>query len=158
MKLFTWLKPLLVAIMLSSLFACSDDMGGDDDVMKVSKNDSFDSHNAGQTCQDCHRNGGNGSGIFTVAGTVYQMNNLDQVYPNTTIHLYTQPNGQGSLVTSIEVDANGNFYTTADINWGAGLYTAVTSVMGTNYMSSSVDRGDCNSCHDNVTESRIFAN
>ena len=159
MKLLTGLKWALLAAQIFFLGACSDSMDGDDnDVMKVSQQNTFDSHNAGQVCQNCHKSGGSGEGIFAAAGTVYHGNNLDQVYPNVTIHIYTQPNGQGTLVKTIEVDGRGNFYTTENINWGTGLYPAVSSPMGTIYMNTSIDRGNCNSCHDNVTESHIYAN
>jgi len=146
-------KVMVVTGMAISLLACGasdsdDDNDGNNNngVNVTSTHGETISHNQGQVCQNCHKNGGSGKGVFTVAGSVYE-NDLTTLYPDTTIHLYTQANGQGTLVASIEVDGLGNFYTTESINLSGGLYPAVTSDNGTNYMSLT-DLGTCNSCHD----------
>jgi hypothetical protein len=159
MKESLYFKQFVIVLMLSGLIACSPGEDAESDSVFESRYNATNSMNPGLNCQNCHVSGGNGPHIFTVAGTVYD-SNLIQVYPNTTIRLYTQPNGQGNLVATIEVDGLGNFYTTRSVDFGSGLYPSVSSGNGadTEYMSSSTTRGDCNGCHNNNTQSRIFAN
>lgn len=120
----------------------------------ISSYNSIKSHNMGQNCLNCHKSGGAGEGCFTAAGTVY--NNLaTSTYPNATIKLYSEPNGNGTVVATIEGDSKGNFHTTHPIDWGNGLYPAVTNTLGqTVYMSISTSNGACNSCH-GVSKPRI---
>lgn len=106
------------------------------------------SHNVGKNCMDCHVNGGPGRGWFVIAGTVF-----DTVFPNNktnpngTVFLYSDP-ARKSLVTTMDVDGSGNFYTTDNINFGNGLYPKVVSKDGdVKYMSSIITSGACNSCH-----------
>lgn len=121
---------------------------------KISFANGNESHNAGQNCMNCHKSGGGGSGCFQAAGTVYD-NSGTSIYPNATIRLYSQPNGAGSLVATIQGDAKGNFYTTSNITFGSGVYPSVTNSVGqTMYMSSTVTTGACSSCH-GVSQSKI---
>lgn len=113
---------------------------------KISEYNDDESHNAGDNCMICHLQGGDGEGWFNVAGTVYD-ESLASVYPNSTIHLFTEANGEGTLVYTIEVDAKGNFYTTEDIDFGSGLYVSVEGTEVTKYMLSPVTVGACSSCH-----------
>jgi cytochrome c553 len=116
------------------------------------------SHNAGQNCMSCHNPGGSGSskGVWKLAGTVY--NELKTAtYPNTTINLYTGPNGTGTLKYVLNVDAKGNFYTSGTIDFTGGLYPAVIGATTTNHMSSPVTTGACNSCHTGTSTARIWA-
>ncbi len=122
---------------------------------KVSRHQSDESHNAGQNCISCHKEGGGGEGWFTAAATVYD-SSFAQVYPNATIKLYSGPNGTGTLKHVIEVDAKGNFYTTEALDFGTGLYPAVEGATGTNYMSFSITTGECASCH-GVSTNKIWA-
>jgi len=112
------------------------------------------SHNMGQNCMNCHKSGGEGEGWFNVAGTVYD-SLKSQTYANATIHLYTGPNGSGTLKYTILGDAKGNFYTTESIDFGSGLYPVVAGAQGTQYMSTSITAGQCNSCH-GVSTSRLW--
>ncbi|MFN5416757.1 MAG: hypothetical protein ACK5B9_06835 [Flavobacteriia bacterium] len=123
---------------------------------KISTHNSDDSHNNGNNCMNCHKSGGEGEGWFNVAGSVYDAN-LNVSYPNSTVKLYTSPNGGGSLKYTFEVDGLGNFYTTDKIDFGSGLYPAVTGNNGTKYMSSAITSGQCNSCH-NVSTDKIWTN
>jgi hypothetical protein len=158
MKLSLWFKQFSIMFMLTGLIACSGGGGSNDDQVLESSHNATNSMNPGQVCQNCHTSGGDGPGVFTVAGTVFD-SNLIQVFPNSTIRLYTQPNGQGDLVATIEVDGLGNFFTTRSIVFGNGLYPSVSSDGGaTEYMNISTTRGDCNGCHNNSIESRIFVN
>jgi len=111
------------------------------------------SHNSGMNCMECHKEGGTGEGVFKVAGTVYDKNG--QIYPGTTVKLYTGPNGSGELKYTLEVDKSGNFYTTENIDFGQGLYPAVEGRGGVKYMPTSASSGACNSCHDQ--NKRIWA-
>lgn len=120
----------------------------------ISATNSHESHNMGQNCMNCHINGGEGKGCFLAAGTVYD-NTASNIYANATVRLYSQPNGAGSIVATIQGDAKGNFYTTANIDFGSGLYPSVTNSSGqTMYMSSSTTTGACNSCH-GVSQAKI---
>lgn len=69
---------------------------------------------------DCH-DGGEGEGWFKVAGTLYD-SSLTKTHSNGFIELYTQPNGNGSLVKRVAVDGLGNFYTTENLDFVDGTY------------------------------------
>lgn len=125
------------------------------DKYKVSKYNDTESHNMGQNCMDCHKQGGRGDGWFNIASTVYDYT-LKNTYPNTTVKLYTGPNGTGALKYTLEVDGKGNFYSTESFDFGSGLYPAVQGTTTTNYMSSSITIGSCTTCHGNTTN-RIWA-
>jgi len=144
---------LLSILVLSVLVSCEkdDDNGNGENKDMSSRNNETESHNAGQNCMSCHKSGSSGEGWFTAAGTVYNSAG-NAFYPNATIKLYTGANGTGTLVKTIEVDGKGNFYTTADVNYGAGLYVTVTGTSGNvSKMGSSITTGACNSCHGSST-------
>jgi hypothetical protein len=123
---------------------------------KISSFDSSESHNVGKNCMECHKIGGSVEGWFTVAGTVYDDTKMS-VFPNATIKLTTGPNGTGNLVSSVEVDKKGNFYTTNSVDFGTGLYATVEGNLSSNHMNAKVQSGQCNSCHGNSTD-RIWTN
>jgi hypothetical protein len=138
---------MLVVILVS----CENDESGEEKFMSSNYNGK-ESHNTGQDCMSCHKSGGKGEGIFTVAGTIYN-NNRSASYPNATVKLYTGANGTGTLVKTIEVDGKGNFYTTEEINFGSGLYTTVTGTTGSvSKMATTLSSGQCNSCHNSVSD------
>ncbi len=114
------------------------------------------SHNMGQNCMNCHRSGGQGEGIFQVAGTAYNAQKT-ATYSNATIKLWSGPNGTGTVKYTLQADTKGNFYTTSGVNFGSGLYPSVQGTNGVNYMSSAITTGQCNSCH-GVTTDRIWTN
>jgi cytochrome c553 len=122
----------------------------------ISSHGSSESHNWGQNCMNCHKQGGEGEGWFKVGGTVYDSLQTNS-YPNVTIRLFTGPDGTGALKYTIDGDELGNFYTTEFIDFIAGLYPAVQTNNGVKYMSTTIDNGQCNSCH-GVTTERIWAN
>ena len=132
------------------LTACGDE--DNDDKTATSVNGGQESHNVGQNCLSCHKAGGPGEPVFTVAGSVYQKLDLTLPLPNVKIQFHDDPNATGTLIHSIEVDAFGNFYTTNGIVWGSGLYVSV-AVPGTatSSMSFSITDGECGRCH-GVTE------
>ncbi len=119
---------------------------------KVSKNGEDESHNNGMNCMNCHFSGGKGEGWFNLAGSVYKANKISQ-NPDGKIHLYTSPNGQGSLKYSIDVDEKGNFYTTEPIAFDGGLYPVHENNKGVKkYMASPIVSGQCQSCHNATTD------
>lgn len=141
-------------IILTTLQSCTEDEYGS---IQNSTTGSNESHNAGRDCMSCHKPGGGEAPAWKVAGTVYN-EALTAVNPNSTIKLYTGPDGTGTLKYTIQVDRKGNFYTNSTIDFTEGLYPAVTGATATNYMSSSITSGSCNSCHDGVSRSRIWSN
>jgi mono/diheme cytochrome c family protein len=134
---------VLVILALAQL-SCGESEGGNR--VNISSYNSTESHNTGRNCMQCHRNGGEGAGWFTFAGTVYNTD-LQTTYPNTTVILYSAPAGGGNVIKHIAVDARGNFYTTESIDWGSGLYAGVQSPNETKYMYASLGSGACNMCH-----------
>jgi mono/diheme cytochrome c family protein len=138
------------AIALVAFQSCEDE----ENETKISSYNSDESHKAGQNCMICHVSGGDGEGWFTVAGTVYE-SELTSVLPNATVKLYTEANGAGDLIATVEVDGKGNFYTTKVIDFGTGLYTLVEGNTTTKNMYSKITSGKCNSCH-GVSIDRIW--
>jgi len=112
----------------------------------ISSYNDTESHNMGQNCMECHKTGGKGKGIFQTAGTVYD-STLAVTLPNTTVYLYTEQGGNGTLKHTIQVDGLGNFYTTESIDYGNGLYPTIKGPTSSKHMSSPITSGQCNSCH-----------
>ena len=117
-----------------------------------SSNNTSKSHNLGKNCMTCHKQGGEGDGWFNVAGTVYTTNNTGA--QNVSVKLYSKPNGEGNLIKEISGDLLGNFYTTDIISFGTGLFPVVEYNGNKSYMSSSIAKGACNSCH-GISTSKI---
>jgi hypothetical protein len=103
-------------------------------------------HNVMNDCLVCHKAGGGGKGIFTAGGTVYKSGtNIGAT--GATIKLYANADGSGSPVATMTSEVGGNFYSTASINFGTGLYVIISSATGTSSMAEPVTTGACNSCH-----------
>lgn len=141
----------LIALAFTVISSCEKENKNE---TKISSYNDLESHNMGQNCMSCHKQGGAGEGWFTAAGTVYDSLKLN-TYPNATVKLYTEPNGNGSLKQTIQVDGKGNFYTTNNIDFGSGLFPVVEGNTTTKYMNSSISMGQCNSCH-GVTREKIW--
>ena len=108
-----------------------------------------------QNCMNCHNAEGDGEGIFSAAGSVYDTTQIAP-FPNAKVILYTGANGSGNVVKNIEVDAYGNFYTTESISFENDLFVSVLNPNGTEtFMNSPVVNGECNSCHGSSSV-RIF--
>ena len=138
----------IITMIISTLIlfeSCEKEENEGNEEMNSSYNDT-ESHNMGQNCMSCHIQGGDGEGWFTVAGTVYDSLKTSTL-PNSTVKLYSGPNGTGTLIATIEVDGLGNFYSTNSINFGGGLYTSATGNTTTKHMNTSITTGNCNSCH-----------
>ncbi len=142
-----------IIVLIVLLQACEKEGGNETNISAFS---SKKSHNMGQNCMSCHKNGGEGEGWFLAAGTVYDSLKTS-TYPNATVKLFTGPNGTGTLKHTLQVDGLGNFYTTESIDFGTGLYPAVEGKNYTKYMSSSTRNGQCNSCHGSSAE-KIYTN
>ena len=143
---------LIIIMGISQSCEKEDEGCGEENISYLGDNES---HNKGQNCMQCHSDGGEGEGCFVAAGTVY-----DSLQQNTIttgkVEFYTEPNGLGTKIKTVEIDAKGNFFTTDMFNL-QGLYPVVVGPTGNkNYMSSPLTTGQCNSCH-NVTN-RIWVN
>ena len=140
-------------IFISSLFfilSCKKN----EKATNISSYNETESHNMGQNCMNCHKSGGDGEGIFQAAGTVYD-STLSVTLPNTTVYLYTEQGGNGTLKHTIEVDGLGTFYTTESIDFGDGLYPTIKGASTSRHMSSPITSGQCNSCH-GVSTSKLW--
>ena len=149
---------ILSAIFTAIIISCEKENDSEERTASMSSRfNQSESHNAGKDCMTCHKTGGSGKGVFTVAGTVYNAAKT-AVYPNATVKLYTEAKGSGTLLQTIEVDARGNFYSTANVNFGTGIFATVTNSAGTvSKMDTPITAGNCNSCH-SLTNSRITVN
>ncbi len=111
------------------------------------------SHNAGQDCMGCHKAGGTGKGVFTVAGTVYKSGGGAQ----TTATVLIYPQGSNTAQATMTVDGLGNFWTTQTVAAlvpaaGQTLVQGVRAVIqptgGTSAaMLGVISNGSCNACH-----------
>ncbi len=145
----------IVLLLVSSLSLIVVTSCNKENETKISSHNSNESHKAGENCLSCHRSGGEGEGHFIVAGTVYDSLGTT-IKPNGTIRLYSQPNGGGSLLSTIEVDAKGNFYTTESVDLSNGIYSSATGTSGSAHFMTDINtNGACNSCH-GVTQSPIW--
>jgi len=140
-------KALNLLMMASIMLIAGQSCEKEENEAKISSFNSNESHNMGENCMNCHKKGGDGEGIFTIAGTVYDAAQTS-TFPNATVKIYTGSNASGSLVANLEVDKNGNFYTTKSIDFGNKLYALVEGNNGPKYMQSGISSGACNSCHD----------
>jgi hypothetical protein len=97
------------------------------------------SHNAGRDCTTCHS--------FTVAGTAY-MSGGAAPYSGAVIKLTAGAAGSGAELATLTSDASGNFYTSAPVAFGSGVYAVATGTGGAaRPMTSAVTSGACNRCH-----------
>jgi len=97
-------------------------------------------HNFGTLCTGCHWPG---SESLTLSGSVRIVGGGE-----ASVLLHTQPGGQGELVAEVPVGQWGNFHSTADIEWGDGLYPSVMSAGDTRHMPMPTTNSECNICHD----------
>jgi hypothetical protein len=149
MKLFIIIT---LSIFFVSLQSCTPEYGkGGSSVAGSSR-----SHNMGKDCMNCHKPGGGEAPTWKVAGTVYNPTGTT-TNSNSTIKLFTGPNGTGTLKYTLSVDTKGNFYSD-NADFTGGLYPVATGNTSTNYMSSPITNGACNSCHNGTTTRRIWAN
>ena len=114
----------------------------------VSQTSETSSHETGRNCMECHQSHGPGPGLFTAAGTLYHPDGAP--YPNGSVELRTEAAGGGELILAIQVDGNGNFYTTEPLPLpDQPLYPFIVSPDGesTTFMPFSTASAACNICH-----------
>lgn len=156
MKKITFFFLLTVTIILI-LTGCSKKENPPPDTDVYSVNGGKTSHNNGSICMTCHASGGTSIYKWVVAGSVYK---ADQTTfsPNGIIYFWSEPNGTGELVATLEVDANGNFFTNVSILPGLGAYPQMRGISGDiRTMPILATTGNCNSCH-GVDEDPIWIN
>lgn len=105
------------------------------------------SHNAGSNCIQCHQTYGPGPGLFTAAGTIYRPDGTP--HANATLELRSVVDSS-VVLTTLEVDGNGNFYTTQDVPVPEeSVFPVVISSNGTdtNQMPFPTLSASCNVCH-----------
>jgi hypothetical protein len=114
------------------------------------------SHNHGRVCFECHGTGGDNEFWWKLAGSIYKPD-MVTYNPNGTVYLYKGKGETGVLVKTIEVDGNGNIFTTDAIDAMDSLYIGLQSASGeVKYMPDPTIDFNCNHCHDGVTNPRIW--
>lgn len=112
-----------------------------------------ESHYNGRNCMDCHSQYGEGDGWFTLAGTV------EGNAGNSLIELYRDKSSPYFM--AIEVDGEGNFFTTEPIDFGSnGILVGIRTGTKFEWMEQDEDEdhqdvgsdgeiyyGSCNTCH-----------
>lgn len=107
------------------------------------------SHNAGENCMHCHQPHGAGRGLFTVAGTLYGPDGRPFA-GGAQVLVTTEPFGAGDVLTTVEVDDLGNFFTTAELPLpDQPIAPFATSADGTLSVGMPFPTlsGACNVCH-----------
>lgn len=116
------------------------------DETKISENGQSESHNNGRDCMECHKSSGDGEGCFNIAGSVF--NSGGGNLSGGTVRLFSEPNAQGTLLATLQIDNLGNFFTTGDFVVGNGYYPQVEDANGNiKNMPTLATSGSCNSCH-----------
>ena len=144
----------LFVFLTISFLSCKKEKAGSGS--KTSAYNDNSSHNVGSACMSCHNSGGSNKYWWTVAGTVFKPDSIS-LNPNSTVYLFSGINGSGDLILTLPVDGISNFYTSASVNLGTGLFPEVKSSSGEiRYMQSPITNGNCNSCHN--SSQRIIVN
>lgn len=119
------------------------------------------SHKAGQDCMSCHtpNTSAGKKGVWVIGGTAYNSSAGATIAKNMVFKFYTGPNGTGTLKYILNGDALGNLYSANNVDFTGGLYPAIVGSTTTQYMSSPITNGACNSCHTGGTgTARVWAN
>lgn len=127
---------------------------------KESRAGDDESHNAGQNCMSCHNDNKNEAsfeGWWNIGGTAYKSN---KPVKTGSVELWTGPDRTGTLLYKLAIDEKGNFYTNKIIDFKGGFFPVLMNNDGTKNaeMGISTTTGACNSCHDDVTQERIYFN
>ncbi|MBE0649164.1 MAG: hypothetical protein IH596_15435 [Bacteroidales bacterium] len=147
----------IAAVLLLFYSGCSKNEDPSPSTAVYSVNGGTTSHNNGQICLSCHKAGGTGTYNFIIAGSVFKPN-LSTPSPNGVLYFWSKPGGTGELVATLQVDANGNFFTTSSLLPAEGAYPQMNGVSGSvKAMPIPAFTGDCNSCH-GVNEDPIWIN
>lgn len=147
MKKYVWfLFPSLVLIVQCSHYDELQRNGNE------STAGSTESHHFGEDCMTCHHDNGSEAvregGWWNIAGSVYLP---DQSGPmsDAKIELWSQPDREGQLYYTLEVDALGNFYTEKIVDFDGTCFPVVVDLTTGNYedMHQAFHSGGCSSCH-----------
>lgn len=116
----------------------------------ISKHNDDKSHNQGQNCMNCHYQEGPGEGWFSVAGSI------SGAYQDHSIRVFDALSQD--LLATVEVDRLGNFYTTESVNFSNGTTIDIIDGQGqvVKAMSTIVNNGQCNLCHNNSFQDEII--
>ena len=158
MRALSTLFTIIMLVVLSAGASCTrtSSAASNCTAVRISLPGISQSHNNGSQCASCHIFQGVGPGCFTLAGSVYTANSIDP-YTTGQVRLYTQQNAQGILKGTYYIDAKGNFYTTAKIDWGAGLYASMYDANGNaKHMQGITNDGNCNRCHGEASERLVL--
>ena len=158
---------LILILSCIGLLACSDEHSdkavtptcviGDDcftrdttllNVDNISEAGGLLSHNFGKNCASCHQEHGPGKGLFVVSGSLYKDASTPWV-DGASIRLFADK-ARTQLVSTIQADSQGNFYSTASIEVpDAGLYVSVfdKNEQKLQDMNSPKISFACNMCH-----------
>ncbi len=156
MKSYHHLLLLGFAVFCISIASCSKfDVEGNE--KNISEFGDDESHYNGRNCMDCHARSGSGEGWFTLAGTV------DGSAGNSLIELYRDK--QSPYFMTVEVDGEGNFFTTEPIDFGTGIYVGIRTGANFEWMEEDDDEdhqdvgadgqiyyGSCSTCHGVTTD------
>ena len=155
MKKFRLIFLSVLLVFLTFCFlSCKKEKAGSGS--KTSAYNDNSSHNVGSVCMSCHNSGGSNKYWWTVAGTVFKPDSVS-LNPNSTVYFFSDIIGAGNLILTLPIDGKSNFYTSASVNFGTGLFPEVKSSSGEiRYMQSSITNGNCNSCHN--SSKRIIVN
>lgn len=147
----------IAAVVLLLWSGCSRNNPTPPSTAVYSVNGGTTSHNNGQVCLTCHRTGGTGKYNFIIAGSVFKQD-LSTPSPNGILYFWSGSGGTGDLIATLQVDANGNFFTTSSLLPGEGAYLQMRGISGAvKTMPILAYTGDCNSCH-GVNEDPIWIN
>ena len=144
--LYRLLLTVFLLVITFTFVKCKKWTQGKNDT-EISKHGDDEGHKKGQNCMNCHYTEGQGDGWFSVGGSVYGS------VGDGTVYLYKD--WASPAIDSIEIDADGNLYTTEPIDFVDGLHVSIKSGDGTEqHMTGKIFNGQCNLCH-GVTEDRI---
>ena len=126
-----------------------------DDVALTSTAADTKSHENGANCMECHSAASDaperaGPGLFSVAGSLWAGSPGDlSPFTDAVLQLRTDAFGAGELLIELPVDANGNVYTTEDIDFfGQAVFPHIVNGNGnTLSMPFPTNSGACNMCH-----------
>jgi len=113
------------------------------------------SHNAGRDCMSCHHDASNSASSsgtwWYFAGTAY---NLDgTIATSGKVELWSDSLAQGTLIYSVPIDRDGNFYTAKIFDFKNGVYPKLVSNISSQHdtimkpLLVTFNNASCNSCH-----------
>ncbi|NOT51790.1 MAG: hypothetical protein HOP10_11005 [Chitinophagaceae bacterium] len=145
----------VISILVTFVILFSQSCDTEADKSNASRHGESKSHLSGYACMYCHQPNGQSKNKFSVAGTILN-EARSAIQPTAVIKLYTKSKGQGKLIATIKTDALGNFYTTKEIDFKAGLFPTLLGTPGvkedTKHMKRRIFNGNCNGCHGPAAE------